>query len=243
MNYTTSEVFEIVSQILGDYADGIFASYDKIDSGADDPLYSDSQLTRIINSNSIAKISSGITRIAIIPFGKDYVIKMPITGIYGNPCYGYGCDDIENCEILKYVNFEDFNIFDTEQAIYDSLFLESRKVFIPCFFIGKFNGIPVYIQEKVERLQADMQITLTNEESSIVKTLTSSKNYGDFVSHPLDDDFIMAMIKEYGIEAVGYILEDCKNLDDLHCNNYGYTKNGCPVIFDFAGYDGEMYEW
>ena len=243
MNWNKEEIFETLKEILGEKADGIYISYDTVDSAAEDLFYADSELTKPICNSFNTMVKTGLTRIVLIPNNKDYVIKLPVTGVYGNIYDEYGCDDPENCEIKKYVDLEEYNVFDNEQVIYDNLFSESKEVFSLSIYIGNFNNIPVYIQEKVDQIRFDMMPSISKEDSKKVSTLTSRHHYKEFVERPLTDDFIISLINLYGEEAAGYILEDCKNIDDLHTNNYGYTKEGKPVIFDFAGFDGEMYEW
>lgn len=243
MNWKAEDIFRILEEVLGKKADGVYISYDTIDCAAEDLFYSDSELTHPICNTFDVMVKSGLTRVCLVPNDTDYVIKLPVTGVYGNIYDEYGCGDPKDCDIKMYVDMEEHDIFDIEQSIYDSLLSESKEVFCPCTFVGNFNGIPVYIQPKVEKIQFYLTNFLNEEDSKRVSALTSRHHYKENVARPLTDDFIMSLINLYGEEAAGYILEDCKTIDDLHTNNYGYTKDGKPIIFDFAGFDGEMYEW
>ena len=243
MNWNTKEIFEILKEVLGEKADGIYISYDNVDMAAEDLFYSDSDLSSPICNTFDVMVKTGLTRICLVPNEKDYVIKLPITGVYGNIHDEYGCGNVEECDIKMYVDLDEYNVFDYEQAIYNSLLSESKEVFCPCTYIGNFNGIPVYVQPKIEKIQYDVMSFLNEEEVKAVSALTSRHHYKDSVDRPLTDDFIMKLINLYGEEAAGYILEDCKQIDDLHTNNYGYTSDGKPIIFDFAGFNGEMYAW
>lgn len=243
MAWNKEEIFEILADILGDNADGVYISYDNVDFGAEDLFYSDRELLTPICNSFNARVAAGMTRLVIIPNDKDYVIKLPITGVYGNIENEYDCRDIEECEVKMFVDLDEYNAFESEQLIYNSLFSESKKVFLLSEFVGDFQGIPVYVQEKVTQIRGDIMPVISEEESLRVSEVSSKHLYKESVERSLEDDFILSLINFYGEEATGWILEDCKNIDDLHYNNYGYTKDGRPVIFDFAGFDGEMYEW
>lgn len=242
MKWNKDEVFGIVRTILGENIDGVFMSYDQVENNDTDLIYTDTDFTFSVEATEDIGFAAGCTRICLIPKDKDYVIKIPVTGLYGDPDMEYGYENLEDCEIISTVNLEEYNVFDKEQAIYDSLLSESKDVFLPSIFVGEYCGIPIYIQEKVAKKEANMMsFSLSEAAATSVKKVVSEHKYDEFVDKPLYNDFIWSMITFYGEEATGFILEDCKNIDDLHSNNYGYLKDGRPVIFDFAGYDDKMY--
>ena len=130
MNWNKDEVFEIVRTMLGENIEGIFMSYDQVENSCEDLIYTNTDFTFAIEATEEIGFAAGITRICLIPKDKDYVIKMPITGLYGDPDMEYGYECLEDCEIVSSVNLDEYNVFDQEQAIYDNLFSESKNVFL-----------------------------------------------------------------------------------------------------------------
>ena len=87
MNYNKKDIMEIVEIILGENADGIYVSQEVIDrdvSVGDTPIYS--LLGKIpfeIMPIEDYYVEMGMSKICIIPKRRtDWVIKIPITGIY-----------------------------------------------------------------------------------------------------------------------------------------------------------------
>ena len=241
-NWNTDEIMSLVKTILGQDAKEVLLDEEELHDDV-----SESIITNIDTESSINEdpdeyyISRGITKIVIIPKNTDYVIKIPFTGIYHYT-------DSDELYLVAKVDFDEYDVFDIEKQTYNNLFQESKVAFLPNYFIGTFNGIPIYIQEKIKVTCShhfyDATYSYGEKKESVAKIRKESLYDDDHVDTTcLREFFIADLITWYGEEATKWILADCKDIDDLHGNNYGYTEDGRPVIFDYAGFDDCMYQY
>ena len=184
-------------------------------------------------------LASGVSKVAIIPKEKNYVIKIPYYGKYrksnGIKCfYPYFSSISKSGDYCK-----------SEEIIYnkakanglDTFFAEIEQ-------IGKIKSIPIYVQRKavifedVYYPEDDEEENLNEREVSIFKTITTK--YSDLVEDeylPISwmKDFIFSY-GELAFDKLYNFLSD-NNIQDLHSENIGYICER-PVLVDFSGFEG-----
>lgn len=191
--------------------------------------------TEIYDVDPDAFINHGISKLVIIsPNFGDAVIKIPFNGIYE--------EDSETGE-LQWYDFQwaagsdpnDYCL--TEYEKYHRL----KNYGLDCFvakilYYKKINGIRVFLQE---------QVTPENELcTSYIPSLQSktlAEKWRDEGKISINSTWIANCLDKYGESKVKRFLYFCENIDldileDAHCGNYGYRKNGTPAILDYSNY-------
>ena len=184
-------------------------------------------------------LASGVSKVAIIPKEKNYVIKIPYYGKY-RKSNGIKCFDPYFSSISKSSDY-----CKSEEIIYN----KARANGLDTFFaeieqIGKIKSIPIYVQRKavifedVYYPEDDEEENLNEREVSIFKTITTK--YSDLVEDeylPLSwmKDFICSY-GELAFDKLYNFLSD-NNIQDLHSENIGYICER-PVLVDFSGFEG-----
>lgn len=240
-----NEILQEVREIVGEDFEGIFvdiANIEKMDY--DYHIFLDATLTRTLPKSNKYKMNGGATKIVIIPNDADYVIKIPITGTYITE---RDADGNEIHALEGKVNMTEFDHLEHEQNVWRILNRESKKVFLPNITVGEINGIPIYVQERVAKTFMDTrsdQIEKTEGSVKSAQKLIEKSGYGsnDDVSI-LSEDFIAAIVEYYDEETARQVLGDAGDIGDLHDENYGFTEDGRPVIFDYADFFVEMYTY
>lgn len=259
-NYDKEEVFSICKKVLGNDFDGIFIHYYRLEDALDMPFATNSSFSHFIYPNSYAEtndlesyfISSGVTKLVIIPENTPYVIKIPITGVYNN--VDEESTEIENQEfkLVAKSTDETTDIFGEEETILQSFCEEAKLILLQNYYVGSINDVPIYVQEKVESANERLSLfakPLSNEEKTKMQRVYSNANYSYFdpneEMYPCTDDFMYDIIKAYGEEMAVRLYEILEDIDDLHSGNYGYTEDGMPKVFDFGGYisDNDYWDW
>lgn len=242
-----NEILQEVKEIVGEDFEGIFvdiANIERMDYNYH--IFLDAALTKILSKSDKYKMNGGATKIVIIPNDADYVIKIPITGTYITEHDADG----NKVHILEgRVDMEEFDHLEHEQSIWRTLNRESKKVFLPNITIGEINGIPIYVQERVAKTFMDTrsdQIEKTEGSVKSAQKLIEKSGYGsndDDDINILNEDFIAAIVEYYDEETARQVLSDAEEIGDLHNENYGFTEDGRPVIFDYADFFLEMYTY
>lgn len=246
MTYNKQEILNIVKEILGDNATGVYINdlVVKRDLGNDDvPLVS--QLGKkpfIIQSTKDYEISYGLSRLCIIPTDKkiDWVIKIPITAVYKEEFFNdydgeYFDWDNDNFAGLIQVGVSECDSCDEERVLYEDASSDAKIFMADNHYIGNYNGISVYIQEK----------TINCDVSWYYKSRFSYDS--DFLRHEMDylhdleteieeESFLYNVILIVGFKRAIQIFEEFADLNDLHNHNYGFNSKGIPVLFDYAGF-------
>ena len=184
-------------------------------------------------------LASGVSKVAIIPKEKNYVIKIPYYGKY-RKSNGIKCFDPYFSSISKSGDY-----CKSEEIIYN----KAKANGLGTFFaeieqIGKIKSIPIYVQRKavifedVHYPEDDEEENLNECEISIFKTITAK--YPDLVEDeylPLSwmKDFIFSY-GELAFDKLYSFLSD-NNIQDLHSENIGYICER-PVLVDFSGFEG-----
>lgn len=184
-------------------------------------------------------LASGVSKVAIIPKEKNYVIKIPYYGKY-RKSNGIKCFDPYFSSISKssdYCKSEEIIYNKAKANGLDTFFAEIEQ-------IGKIKSIPIYVQRKavifedVYYPEDDEEENLNEREVSIFKTITTK--YSDLVEDeylPLSwmKDFICSY-GELAFDKLYNFLSD-NNIQDLHSENIGYICER-PVLVDFSGFEG-----
>ena len=184
-------------------------------------------------------LASGVSKVAIIPKEKNYVIKIPYYGKY-RKSNGIKCFDPYFSSISKssdYCKSEEIIYNKAKANGLDTFFAEIEQ-------IGKIKSIPIYVQRKavifedVYYPEDDEEENLNEHEISIFKTITTK--YSDLVEDeylPLSwmKDFICSY-GELAFDKLYNFLSD-NNIQDLHSENIGYISER-PVLVDFSGFEG-----
>ena len=184
-------------------------------------------------------LASGVSKVAIIPKGKNYVIKIPYYGKY-RKSNGIKCFDPYFSSISKssdYCKSEEIIYNKAKANGLDTFFAEIEQ-------IGKIKSIPIYVQRKavifedVYYPEDDEEENLNEHEISIFKTITTK--YSDLVEDeylPISwmKDFICSY-GEFASDKLYNFLSD-NNIQDLHSENIGYICER-PVLVDFSGFEG-----
>ena len=184
-------------------------------------------------------LASGVSKVAIIPKEKNYVIKIPYYGVY-RKSNGIKCFDPYFSSISKssdYCKSEEIIYNKAKANGLDTFFAEIEQ-------IGKIKSTPIYVQRKavifedVYYPEDDEEENLNEHEISIFKTITTK--YSDLVEDeylPLSwmKDFICSY-GELAFDKLYNFLSD-NNIQDLHSENIGYICEK-PVLVDFSGFEG-----
>ena len=253
MNYNKNEIMEIVREILGDNATGVYINDCVVSrdiSISDAPIYSTLGSTpfEIIQTPKF-DIKWGFTRVCIIPHKKtDWVIKIPMTHIYteswSDDEEDYGNYDSESFLGYKCVGKVIEDMCDEEIAIYENADTNERRVLAEIKYVGEYHGIPIYVQERIKR----------NENDAKEKDIKYGYTNGAALSNEIDalnqltwdysDVFYHNLILSYGFKmAYGIVRFLSNNVEDIHEYNYGYDYNGLSKVFDFAGYNRYIYHF
>ena len=184
-------------------------------------------------------LASGVSKVAIIPKEKNYVIKIPYYGKY-RKSNGIKCFDPYFSSISKssdYCKSEEIIYNKAKANGLDTFFAEIEQ-------IGKIKSIPIYVQRKavifedVYYPEDDEEENLNEREVSIFKTITTK--YSNLVEDeylPISwmKDFIFSY-GELAFDKLYNFLSD-NNIQDLHSENIGYICEK-PVLVDFSGFEG-----
>lgn len=169
----------------------------------------------------------------IIPFGRDYVIKIPFTGQYA----GTG----------TYVPFFENDYCSLERAYYYTALDEGfGDLFLYLEPIMEIEGIFIYVQPQAEVVELEddsLQKEYSSKDSRdrILKeykdgnlaTITCRKFPLSWVASCLD------MVEEYERLVEFFTFLDENGIWDLHYNNLGYY-DGHAVIIDYGGYNEDF---
>jgi hypothetical protein len=239
MTIDKNEVLNIVSCILGEDCEGIYAPRTWVDYGSDDgDFFTTKNFDFKIEETDEIELSKGCTKLVIMPKYKDYVIKMLITDIIDE-------DYDEDYHLI--LDNTVCNSIANEIGVYDDASDTLQDSLIPNVYIGEYCGMEVYVQERIK--ESYCQRYPHYVEDTLIKGLSQKETTQ--ITHTMDSAnndeiqilFVKDMIDYYGEEETINILSEIKEfgIDDLHGNNYGYTYDDKPVFFDYGGYSSDMY--
>jgi hypothetical protein len=189
------------------------------------------------NLNYDITFAHGVSKAVIIC--KEFcgvVLKIPFNGVFWED-YGHPGKKIwHNFENADAENPADYCFL--ELKIYKMLQDSGIQNFAAkTKFYKKKDGWSFYLQEEVIPCEQGSYQTPSNKS----RRLVDKWYYSDKVDNSFDLDWFAACIDYYGIAKVKRFLDYCCNYpeitDDLHDQNYGYRKNGTPVLLDFCGFN------
>lgn len=235
-----AKIVDIVSKVLP--KDGCLGVYD------DDPDYLYGDLDEEIydalwHLDPLVQVNHGMSKIVIISSLIDYVIKIPLTGVwipvwneeyedwepdstYFDPfSYGGGYDNDDYCAV--------------EVDIYDKTMEDNPEfsfVFPDTQFYKQIGNIKYYIQEKCS-CGGERDTSNSSHEAQVV---------GDELYEDADNEYgsveslewCISLVENYGVEKAREVMKYLKKMGitDLHDANIGY-RNGRPIILDYSGFD------
>lgn len=187
-------------------------------------------------------ITRGATKVVIIPTQEDFVIKLNITGTYLTE---------RECETLGYEyphidRISEQNILDEEIAMYNDMPIELQGFIKPNIFVGYFNNIPVYIQEKIRNSYENSEETskerFLNERAERLTEISSLQAMikpTGWRSSLFPSPFINDMLNYFGEEKTKSILTQLCDaaVYDLNYGNFGYDMEDKPCLFDIGGFE------
>lgn len=188
----------------------------------------------------------GVSKAVLLIPGVDRVLKIPFNGYYEyhitNEDEYYENDDVEPIYEDRFFEFEnagnEYNTWDyclTELEMYDVAKKAGFAEFFPKTEVyGICDGCPVYLQEKVIPYKSAL---VSQEEKKNYKAQTKDKSR---VFNWVSTKWGMDVITTYGLDRANEFFDFIDNngmASDLHNGNLGYTKDGKPVILDWAGFD------
>lgn len=232
MKFKVEDVMEFVRKALGDNATEVLIDRYTIDEN-DDPCESaifldrDCKFPLSFCNDEDFYIDSGCSKLVIVPKNRNYVIKIPWTGVYTE--IDENGEYIEKCVFdyeLNYCPMED------EINYYNDVDEETRQYLAENEFVGLYNNsIPIYVQEKVKHIGWGAATNTSVTAKFSVKTCIQR---------------LSIKIAKMIIEQLGYneglrVVRELDNINDLHNGNYGFDKYGQFKIIDYAGFYIENY--
>lgn len=225
MTYTVKEVMEIVKSCLGENVNGIYIDNMRLQFHQSycRTIFVNSDFSDVLRESELATFAAGCTKVVLIPYGKDYVIKLPIVGTYK--------EDEEKGMAVGYI--ADRNVFRRENRLLSQSNDEViNEMVLPNVYVGEYCGIPVYVQEAVAVVDEDFNGEVKPETEEITKIVDRAME-GE---GGLTRNFLTAIANRYGESGIWSVQGAMDyELYDLHDGNCGYMTDGRPVIFDIGG--------
>lgn len=250
MKYSAKEVIHYVREALGyNFLQGVFIAEDAIfdyDTAPEErkiltSIEPEVNCIDYLGSHwdSGIKICSGMTKLVIIPPNRNYVIKIPFTGFYSSDCDEDGYES--NYQLVGEAKHD---VCSDENCFYEQASEELQQVLTPNIFVANVDGISVYIQEKYSTTYGEYEYC---SDLKYEKTISPAKkkiiDYITYEQYAVGKSFVGALVDTFGIAKAARVVFEISNIDDLHCGNYGFAKDGRCMIFDYAGYNESLYEY
>lgn len=254
MKYSVDEIIKYVREVFGEgYIEGAFISKEAVsgDIGPEDDeiITSFSPLGYLSDYDPPnAEIYMGMTKLVIDPHDTKYVIKIPFTGFYTwDEDESNRDEDGVTCWDNLRTNFRcaggicGSNVCELEIKAYEKASDDLQKILMPNEFVTNLDGLNIYIQEKFGEAYENY------DEFSYCKTISDVKK-GIITkivntTWQIGTAFVGRLVDSFGITKAKEIVNELSYIDDLHPGNYGFGKNGCCVVFDYAGYDENYYDF
>ena len=201
---------------------------------------------RVLEDNDLSDFDyrTGASKAVFVSDNYDYVLKIPFSGYWRyveeRDEEGYLSDSKE--EFVSYENAgydSDWNYCESEESIYNNAVEYGvEQFFAATVFYGYTpTNYPVYTQPRVISYfdyEYDHEKTYTKEEITHASDIIANSR----IQTGLRTEWIIDAIAAFGEDAVLKLISfiDLEGITDLHTSNYGYTLDGKPVIFDYAGW-------
>lgn len=208
-NLTNNEILIINDIIKEAYAAGLLSV-----------VRHDSHIRKL--ENDTTRAFAGVTKIVLVSkLLSDWIIKIPF--LYED---GY-------TKKRDYCRLEAHNY---ERAVLNGL----EDYFAGEFFFKYFCGIPIYIQERVDCDPERVSSTLESEgnwDSHCYWRTTNGNTYFDSsAANDMDDEDRLVSIYGENWDLIRFLNDN--SINDLHCGNFGITKDNRLIIIDYSGYWG-----
>lgn len=231
MAYSYEEVMDIVSDVLGTNAEMLAihddAAYGDIDM-FDMPIYVNRNCDEFDVDAGYPDyhVCAGRTKLVIEPRDLKYVIKIPFT---------YRWHEEED-DGEAYFNEVQYDILGKEENIYNQVSENVREFLLPNTFIGFFNRIPIYVQDKVDETLGQRSFIFTYAKL----TPLEQKKARYLASHTYSTGvYLIPYIEKMGMrKLIKTMLEIHYELSDLHDDNLGFINNEIKII-DYGGYSSQ----
>lgn len=176
-----------------------------------------------------ADVLWGMSKLVISsPKMQNFVIKIPfngyelLSGWYGfEGAPGSDCSDYCLAEYEKYKKLRTYGL---------------NCFVVKTVFYKKVDGVRFFLQEKAICVNSDCTSRLPSQ-----KSLNLAEKWYREGRITIDPDWIASCIDFYGKARVKRFLYYCEHIDadilmDMHGGNFGYRKNGSPVLIDFSNF-------
>lgn len=242
MNYTKEEVLNLVKKVLPSDLTGLYIGYNNYEYDEPEEIISNLKTHSYIESINGVDVFNGITKVVLVPSNKDYVIKMNVSGVY---CKNEDEDEYADLILIK-ERCNNIDILEMENELYEKSSERVRKILLPNIYIGTYLGIKIYIQEKIESTYYELYAcgfgspTISAESKEKIRKITGGRpSRGVF-----GEAFLERLFEQYDFETVKSMIKEIWENEigmDMHSKNYGFMRNGRCVVFDFGGYDDEIW--
>lgn len=167
--------------------------------------------------------SNGASKFVLIPKYKDYVIKIPFTGmIHLDGVYEEYSQADDYDRPWDYCMNEVFRYETAKEDGMEEFFAETK-------FVGYMKGFPIYTQVKCEVLNPNEHY-YSKEERDKTRSLTKYASINvDWLT-----DIRTQMGEDAVVKFVNYVDYQGWN-DDLRADNIGYL-NGHPIVVDYSSF-------
>ena len=190
--------------------------------------------------------AEGETKLVIIPFDYNWVIKIPYNGYAGKR--------MTNGTICHYADYFDYGSTDirhfwdycyTESCLYQKARTKKiAEIFAKEIYIGSINGYPIYAQQKAEGYDMEAcsfsELKITKEESEYLGSILQNNDTSVGPSFTTSTyTWLADVLIYYGRVFLNKVLSFIKKneISDLHSGNVGYINNR-PVIIDYSSFHG-----
>lgn len=176
--------------------------------------------------------NEGASKLVIIPYNADYVIKIPYNG-------QYYCSTKQFEQFLSANNSDNY-FWDyclTETLVWRLAKTENiHKAFAKERMIGMINGHPIYIQQRVE-VFTDSDEYYSENKVKKEKTKNYCEKKGLMIFYEEALSWQADALEYYGPKQFDKIMSFIQrnNIGDFHNSNLGYIGNR-PVFIDFSDF-------
>lgn len=189
------------------------------------------------------RIYYGMSKLVILPSkAKDIVIKIPFNGYYRDSLEwleGEGEEVEEWCDFYFATGSDPADYCLTEYEKFKNLKKRHLDSFVAeTIFYREVDGVKVFIQERVIPFEScDRSSNKPSRKSKVV-----AREWRMQGKHYMNSNWVANCIDYYGEKRTEHFFFYCENFDedithDLHSGNFGYRKDGSPVLLDYSGFD------
>ena len=187
-----------------------------------------------------ADVLYGASKLVIIsPKLKDFVIKIPFNGYWSETFYEDG--DNDELEWVDFYQAPTDDGYDYCYAEYEK-YIDLKKAYLKDFvaatiFYKEKDGFRIFLQEKVFSSYVGSKTSLSRKSMDLALKWKKERKFDLYVNA----QWVAACLDYYGVKKTKKFLNYCNEVDedilsDCHEGNYGYRKDGSPVLLDFSGY-------